>query len=238
MKRDGRGLRSQRWLVQVLCLCAWLAVATRVGAMTSAQGATNAPPARARLGERIALYLRDHGCPPKLAVVAVATLPIVELRGAVPVGINLLREPWWWVFVLAVVGNMLPIPFILLLLGPLSRVCMKTRLGRRFFEWLFARTRRKTASIEKYETLGLTIFVAIPLPATGAWTGAIAAFLLGLRFHHAMWSIFLGVVIAGVIMTVLSLLGWLGAAVAGVALLVLAVGSLSRWLNREAQSSS
>jgi len=195
---------------------------------------TNTVPVAPHVGDRIALFLRDHGCPPKLAVVAVATLPIVELRGAIPVGINLLKQDWRWVFVLAVLGNMLPIPFILLLLGPLSRVCMNTALGRRFFEWLFARTRRKTASIEKYETLGLTIFVAIPLPATGAWTGAMAAFLLGLSFHHAMWSILLGVLIAGVIMTVLSLLGWIGAAVAGVVLLGLAVAGMARWLNREA----
>jgi len=110
---------------------------------------------------------------------------------------------------------------------------MKFKVGRLFFEWLFARTRHKSAQIEKYETLGLAIFVAIPLPATGAWTGAMAAFLLGLKFHHAMLSILLGVVIAGVVMTVLSLLGWLGAAVAGIVLIGLAVVSLAGWLKRE-----
>lgn len=219
-------------------VCALLAcVALAAVSVRASEATTNAPAAAAHIGDRIALWLRDHGCPPKLAVVAVATLPIVELRGAIPVGINLLKEDWRWVFVLAVLGNMLPIPCILLLLGPLSRVCMKVEFGRRFFEWLFARTRHKTASIEKYETLGLTIFVAIPLPATGAWTGAMAAFLLGLKFHHAMWSILLGVLIAGVIMTVLSLLGWIGAAVAGLVLLGLAVSSMWRWLNREASQA-
>lgn len=218
--------------------CALLASAALAAMPARADEAgTNLPPAAAHVGDRIAMYLRDHGCPPKLAVVAVATLPVVELRGAIPVGVNLLKQDWRWVFMLAVLGNMLPIPFILLLLGPLSRVCMKVELGRRFFEWLFARTRHKTASIEKYETLGLTIFVAIPLPATGAWTGAMAAFLLGIKFHHAMWSILLGVVIAGVIMTVLSLLGWVGAAVAGLVLLGLAIASMSRWLNREAHTT-
>lgn len=217
------------------CLALAAPVASAPGAVCAhASASTDHPP----MGERIAQFLRDHGCPPKLAVVLVATLPIVELRGAIPVGINLFDEPWHLVLPLAVVGNMLPIPFILLLLGPLSRVCMKVPLGRRFFEWLFARTRHKTASIEKYETLGLTIFVAIPLPATGAWTGAIAAFLLGLTFPHALWSILLGVVIAGVIMTVLSLMGWLGAAVAGVVLLALAVSSMAGWLNREARKTS
>ncbi|MBP7830712.1 MAG: small multi-drug export protein [Kiritimatiellae bacterium] len=188
-------------------------------------------------GDRIAQYLERKGWPRELVVLAISTLPIVELRGAVPVGINLLEMHWAWVFFLAVVGNMIPVPFILLLLGPLSRVCMKFRLGRAFFEWLFARTRRKSASIEKYETLGLTIFVAIPLPATGAWTGAMAAFLMGMQFHHALLSILLGVLIAGVIMTVLSLMGWVGAVIAGVALMVLAVSALAGLLKREERSS-
>lgn len=184
-------------------------------------------------GERIAHTLKKSGWPPELVILTISTLPIVELRGSVPVGINLLNMNWGRVFVLSVVGNMLPIPFILLFLGPLSRWCMKCRPGRIFFEWLFARTRRKSANIEKYETLGLTIFVAIPLPATGGWTGAMAAFLMGMKFHHALLSILLGVLIAGVIMTTLSLLGWVGAVIAGSALLALAVSSLSGWLRRE-----
>jgi len=128
---------------------------------------------------------------------------------------------------------MIPIPFILLFLGPVSRFLMRFPVGKRFFDWLFARTRKKTAEIEKYETLGLTVFVAIPLPATGGWTGAMAAFLLGMKFNHSMWSIFLGVVIAGVIMTVLSLMGWLGAAVAGVVLMGMAVAAMARMLKKE-----
>ncbi|MBU1694137.1 MAG: small multi-drug export protein [Verrucomicrobia bacterium] len=188
-------------------------------------------------GGRIARFLEQRGWPPELVVLAISTLPIVELRGAVPVGINLLKMNWAWVYFLAVVGNMIPIPFILLFLGPLSRFCMKCRPGRVFFEWLFARTRRKSASIEKYETLGLAIFVAIPLPVTGGWTGAMAAFLMGIKFHHAMLSILLGVAIAGVIMTVLSLMGWIGAALAGAALLVLAVSALAGLLRREERSA-
>jgi len=188
-------------------------------------------------GDRIAHYLEQKGWPKELVVLSISALPIVELRGAVPVGINLLGMNWAWVFFLSVVGNMIPIPFILLFLGPFSRWCMKFRAGKAFFEWLFARTRRKSASIEKYETLGLTIFVAIPLPATGGWTGAMAAFLMGMKFHHAMLSIFLGVAIAGVIMTVLSLMGWIGAIIAGVALMGLAVSALAGLLKREERSA-
>jgi len=179
-------------------------------------------------GEKIAVWLNEKGLSPDAAVVAISTLPIVELRGAVPVGIVAFKMPWWRVFLIAVVGNMIPVPLILLLLGPLSRACMRFKAGRKFFDWLFARTRRKSASIEKYEALGLTIFVAIPLPMTGAWTGAMAAFVMGIPFWKAMRYILLGVMIAGVIMTTLSLLGWIGAAIAGAVLIGLAALTLAR----------
>jgi len=188
------------------------------------------------IGERIAKQLRRLGLPDPLVVVAISALPIVELRGAVPVGHMMGMNPWL-VYVLAVLGNMIPVPLILLFLGPISKFCMRWRVGKLFFEWLFARTRRKSASIEKYETLGLAIFVAIPLPVTGAWTGSMAAFLMGIKFHHAMWSILLGVMIAGVIMTVLSLLGWIGATIAGVVLLGLAVSVLAGMLKREVKTA-
>ncbi|NLB64946.1 MAG: small multi-drug export protein [Lentisphaerae bacterium] len=188
-------------------------------------------------GQKIAEALREHGASKNFTIVAISTLPIVELRGAIPVG------HWLWpdtdrstrlgaddlqratrIFLWAVLGNMLPVPFILLLLGPVSNLLMKVPVGQRFFDWLFARTRRKTANIRKYETLGLTIFVAIPLPMTGAWTGALAAFLMGLNFFHGFFTILLGVLIAGVIMSALSLLGWWGAAIAGIVLLGLVAG--------------
>lgn len=183
-------------------------------------------------GEKLAGELRRAGLPDEVVVTAIAALPIVELRGAVPVGHWFKMNPWL-VFGLAVAGNMLPIPFILLFLKPISEFLMRHHLGKRFFEWLFARARKKTAEVEKYQTLGLTIFVAIPLPATGAWTGALLAFLLGMKFRHSILSILLGVVIAGVIMTVLSLMGWLGAAVAGIVVTAMAVSGLWAWLRRE-----
>jgi uncharacterized membrane protein len=191
------------------------------------------------IGREIATWLNSHGVPEEAAVVMVATLPIVELRGAIPIGINLfeMREQWWLVYILAVAGNMIPIPIILLTLGPISKFCMRFKLGRVFFDWLFARTRRKSASIEKYETLGLAIFVAIPLPVTGGWTGSMAAFLMGIKFKHAMWSILLGVMIAGAIMTALSLLGWIGAIIAAVVLIGLAVSALLGMFKSEEQHS-
>jgi uncharacterized membrane protein len=177
-------------------------------------------------GEKIAHWLEDKGLSRTATVAAISTLPIVELRGAVPVGIVAFEMPWWKVYLIAVVGNMIPIPFILLLLGPVSKFLMRFKIGRAFFDWLFARTRRRSASIEKYEALGLTIFVAIPLPVTGGWTGAMAAFLMGIPFWKAMLYILLGVMIAGVIMTALSLLGWVGAAIAGIVLIGLVASTL------------
>ena len=189
-------------------------------------------PKHHQIGEQIAQTLRRAGLPDWLAVMAISTLPVVELRGAVPVG-HLFKMNPCLVYVLAVAGNMLPVPLILLLLRPASEFLMQFRLCKWFFEWLFARARRKSADIEKYEILGLAIFVAIPLPATGGWTGAVAAFIMGMSFQHAMLSILLGVMIAGGIMTVLSLMGWVGAIIAAVALLGVGVSGMWAWLRRE-----
>lgn len=198
---------------------------------------------KVHLGERIARRLEDKGVERPVAIAAISTLPIVELRGAVPVGHILYQtseldtaakiKRSLMVYGVAVVGNMLPIPFILLLLGPISNVLMRFKAGKAFIDWLFARTRRKSANIEKYEELGLTIFVAIPLPVTGAWTGAMAAFLMGLPFWKSMLFILLGVMIAGVIMTILSLMGWLGAIIAGAVLLALVASAVLKSFNNK-----
>ena len=117
---------------------------------------------------------------------------------------------------------MLPVPFILLFLESITKWISRIPAGQKLVEWVFQRTRRRGKIIERYERIGLALFVAIPLPFTGAWTGSIAAFLFGLKFGYALLSIFVGVIIAGAIVTALSLLGWLGALIAGVLLAVLA----------------
>lgn len=186
-------------------------------------------------GEKIARWMEDKGLSQTASVAAISTLPIVELRGAIPVGIVAFDMPWWKVYLIAVVGNMIPIPFILLLLGPVSNFLMRFPIGKKFFDWLFARTRKKSAKIEKYEALGLTLFVAIPLPVTGGWTGAMAAFLMGIPFGKSMLYILMGVMIAGVIMTVLALLGWVGAFIAAAVLLALAAGSILKNFNNNGE---
>jgi len=178
--------------------------------------------------ENISEALLNSGFAPELVIVIIAALPIIELRGAIPFGINLLGMPWYTVLPLAIIGNILPVPFILLFLQAAVRILSRFSVFEKFFTWLFERTRKRSSVIEKYKRIGLVLFVAVPLPVTGAWTGSLAAVLLGLDRRWACIAIFTGVLIAGVIVTTLSLLGWWGAAIAGVGLCALAVFSLWR----------
>ena len=164
----------------------------------------------------------------ELIVVIAAALPILELRGALPIAIYLFHMPWYWALCLAVIGNLIPVPFLLLFLESLAKGVSRTESGKKVVDWVFQRTRQRGRIIERYERIGLTLFVAIPLPVTGAWTGSIAAFVFGLKFNRALLYIFFGVVIAGGIVTTLCLLGWLGALIAGVGLASLAVLGLWR----------
>jgi uncharacterized membrane protein len=165
----------------------------------------------------------------ELIVFIVSALPIFELRGSIPVAINVFHFPWYYAFLLAIIGNMLPIPFILLFLNGAIRLMKKITFTRKFVDWLFDRTWQKSGMIQKYERVGLTVFVGVPLPFTGAWTGAIAATILGFSFKRAFISIFMGVIIAAVIVTCLSLLGWTGAIIAGLAFCIGAIIGMWRW---------
>ncbi|MBM3154566.1 MAG: small multi-drug export protein [Chloroflexi bacterium] len=167
--------------------------------------------------------LISHGIAKELIVIIISALPIIELRGALPVAINLFGMPWYWALPLAVIGNMLPVPISLLFLDSIAKIVSKVDTGKKVINWVFERTRRREKIIQRYERIGLMLFVAIPLPFTGAWTGSIAAFLMGQRFLHSFLSIFCGVLIAGVIVTTLCLLGWAGAIIAGIGLSVIAI---------------
>lgn len=129
----------------------------------------------------------------------ISMFPIVELRGAIPVGV-MFDIPSWKLYLLAVIGNMLPIPFILWFGRPIVNYCLESRFLRKFGQWLHGKVEKHKDEILKYGTWGLLIFVAIPLPGTGAWTGALAAALIDLRIKKAVPSILLGVMIAGIIM--------------------------------------
>ena len=143
----------------------------------------------------------------ELEVFLIAMSPIFELRGSIPVALGVYHLPVWSAFLISVLGNIMPVVFILLLLESLSGYLSRhSRLFRRFFAWLFERTRKKHAKTFEYgRDLALMIFVAIPMPFTGAWTGALCAFVFGIPFKRAFPAIAGGVVIAGIIVTLTTL---------------------------------
>ena len=158
-------------------------------------------------------------------VFLISMIPIFELRGAIPIGLISYDLPLWKVFPIAIAGNMIPIFFILLFFDLVTKLFFKVPILKKLLEKIFARTRKKGAVIEKYEELGLMLFVAIPLPITGAWTGSLAAYLFGLPFGKSILFIFLDVFTAAIIVSTLSLLGWIGAIIAIVALIIVVISS-------------
>ena len=142
--------------------------------------------------------------PRELYTLFIAMLPVSELRGAIPYALSSglsWQQSYFW----AVIGNFIPVIPLLLFLGPLSKALSRRFvLWQRFFDWLFARTRRRGKIVERYEAIGLVLFVAIPLPITGAWTGTVAAFLFGVRFRYALPAIILGILLAGTVVTLAS----------------------------------
>ena len=139
--------------------------------------------------------------PNEIKLIIISMLPIIELRGAIPVGV-LLGMPPIESFLISVVGNLIPIPFVILLGRPIFNWLKKTKLFAGLMEKLEKRIEKKADSVMKKAALGLYIFVAIPLPGTGAWTGALIASMFDMRFKYALPAIVLGVLTAGIIMTV------------------------------------
>ncbi len=133
------------------------------------------------------------------AVFVVSMLPIVELRGAIPFGIEGLDMNWLRVFLISVFGNMIPVPFVIWIIRPLIEWLLKSKMFSKVGKWIDERTKRKSESVTKYKKLGLFILVAIPLPGTGAWTGATVAGLLDMRLKDALPAIFAGVIAAGIL---------------------------------------
>lgn len=139
-----------------------------------------------------------------LYVFGLAMVPVFELRGAIPVGVAA-GLPFWIVFITAILGNLLPVPFLILFT---RRVFEWLRKKSAFLERLVSRLEMKAAAkedlLKKYELLGLCILVAIPLPGTGAWTGSLVAAVFDIRLKHAFPTIALGVLIAAVIVSVVT----------------------------------
>jgi uncharacterized membrane protein len=146
--------------------------------------------------------------PPWLSTIIISCLPIFELRGAIPIALGVYGLPPSSAYVLAVFGNMLPVIPLLLFLEPVSTQLRRYSIFDRFFTWLFGRTHKNHSErFEKYGILALTLFVAVPLPVTGAWTGCAAAFVFGIQFRHAFPAILAGVMIACIIVSIVTLTG-------------------------------
>jgi uncharacterized membrane protein len=141
--------------------------------------------------------------------ILIAASPIVELRGAIPVAIGIFYFSWPRALFLSFIGNVLPIIPIIWFLEKLSGyLSKKFVIFNNFFDWLFKRTRIKArSSFDKWGKWALVAFVAIPLPFTGVWTGSIAAFLFGVKYKNAFWLISLGALLAGILVTCLTLFG-------------------------------
>lgn len=137
-------------------------------------------------------------------VFLISMIPILELRGVLLVAGPLLGVPVGTAIPLCIVGNILPVPFILLLITPIFRWMKGTRRLKPMVDKLEAKAMSKSDKIEKYEFWGLVLFVGIPLPGTGAWTGSLIAALLGIKFKKAFPAVVLGICIATVIMWFIS----------------------------------
>ena len=148
---------------------------------------------------------------PEIITFIVSMLPILELRGGL-IAAKLMGVDFFKAFAICFVGNILPIPFILLFIRKIFKLLKKSPKVEALITKLEARSLRKADKVRKYRILGLILFVGIPLPGTGAWTGALIADLLDIRIKHSLPAIVLGVLIAGLIISALSygLLGLLG----------------------------
>ncbi len=154
--------------------------------------------------------LKEKGISPLLVTGLISMVPIFELRGGIPVGIVVLKQNLFLVYLYAVLFNLIPVFPVLLLLNPVKRLLEKLPVFSRFFGFLTAKAEKNKKLIEKYEEFGLMLFVAIPLPVTGAWTGSLVAVVMGLNVVKSFLFISLGVLIAGVVVTLLTVLGTTG----------------------------
>lgn len=139
----------------------------------------------------------------EIMVLLTAALPIIELRGAIPFGVSLGLSPWHS-FLISFLGSMIPVPILLFTVRPIFNYLKKTKTFKKMINRLTNKTLNKSGRIQKYGFWGLILFVGIPLPGTGVWSGVLAASLLDMRFKLVFPAIFIGNLIAGIIMMLLS----------------------------------
>lgn len=144
-------------------------------------------------------FLQDK-IPEELVAFVISLFPVLECRGGM-IAARLMEIPFIKAFLLCYLGNMLPIPFIILFIKKIFEFLRRFKLFAKIIEKLEAKTERNKDKVLKYKSWGLLLFVAIPLPGTGGWTGALMAALLNIEFKRSLPIIALGVLIAGFIMS-------------------------------------
>jgi len=150
--------------------------------------------------------LSNLGLERALIVIAISAFPIVELRGALPLAINIFHLPWQYALLLAVIGNLIPVPLLLFSFDTISRHLGKIGIFKRWLDWLNGLAQRRGKIIERYKQFGRVLLVAVPLPVTGAWTGSLVATVPNVDYKHAFLSILAGVCVAGAIVTTICIL--------------------------------
>ena len=143
------------------------------------------------------------GLDKNVVVFLISMFPLLELRGGM-IAAAVFKMPYLQAMVLCLLGNMLPMPFILLFITKIFDALKKTKLFKPMVQKIENKAMGKSDKIQKYEFLGILLFVGIPLPGTGAWTGSLIAVLFGMKPKKSLLFIFLGVLTAGLIMSLLS----------------------------------
>ena len=138
-----------------------------------------------------------------IIIFIISLMPILELRGGM-LAATLLKIPYIRGLIICIIGNILPIPFVLFLLEKVLELFEKWSVTRKVVRWLEKKAQSKRSQIDKYGYLGLILFVGIPLPGTGAWTGSLVAIMLGLDKKKSFICIIIGVILASIIMSILS----------------------------------
>jgi uncharacterized membrane protein len=146
-------------------------------------------------------FLKSFQLNREFIVLIVSMMPIFELRGAIPLAVLHFKMPIITSFLISWVGNLVPVLPIIYFLEPIRKTLSRIGFFDRFFSWLYARTYRRSQKVMRVGAIGLTLFVAIPLPVTGAWTGSVVAILFNIKSRYAFPAIILGVTVAGIVVS-------------------------------------
>lgn len=157
------------------------------------------------LAQTLTDFFSGMGLSNEIVVFIISMLPLLELRGGI-IAAAILKMNIWRAVGICMIGNILPIPFILAFITPIFTRLKQTKLFKPLVEKLENRAMSKSDTIQKYEFWGLMLFVGIPLPGTGAWTGALIAALMGIKVKKSSLAIFCGILLAMLIMCIVSYL--------------------------------